>query len=444
MESKTTCKTLRRSAPPDGPANIDAWLEWLENVDGGEIRLGLENCSKIAQELGIDRFVPKVITVAGTNGKGSSCMYLEALLFDLGYKVATYSSPHIVRFNERIRINKCEASSIEICEAFYTLSRTANADKLTYFEFITITTLLIFKRSDLDFIILEVGLGGRLDAVNIVEPDVALITSIGLDHIEWLGKTRDEIGLEKAGIMRTGKPVVCSDQEIPKSIYSHANGLKTDLQVLGVDYFFEIKKNSWEWSTKTTIFSRLPLPGMSGVHQLRNISGALKCLEQLDVDKSALEVSAHNVLPNLHIPGRFQLMPNNFGIEILLDVAHNEAASEVLSRQVLRMTKVRRTCGIIGMLATKDHTGFLKHLLPQLDELYLVNLAKKNAAPAMQIKELVKSLDKKLVTSCYSSCDEALAAVFKNNGSVDRMIITGSFFTVGEATKFIHGKCKDE
>ena len=243
-------KAIRADTPPDAQASMVMWLDWLGNVEGDEVKLGLSNCLDIGTELGLVNLSPKVITVAGTNGKGSCCHYLEALILDLGFKVGTYTSPHITHFNERIRVNGGNVTSKEICDAFYTLSKISRSAALTYFEFITIASLNIFNAYNLDFVVLEVGLGGRLDAVNIVESDVALITSIGLDHIEWLGATREEIALEKAGIMRPGKPVVCSDKEVPRAIYSHAELIEAELSVLGVDYFLEIEDGYWEWSSE--------------------------------------------------------------------------------------------------------------------------------------------------------------------------------------------------
>ena len=429
-------KAIRASAPPNAEANIATWLDWLENVEGSEVNLGLGNCLDIGTSLGLVNLSCKVITVAGTNGKGSSCGYLEALLLDLGHKVGTYTSPHIAYFNERIRINGDNVSAEEICKAFHALSIIPNSSALTYFEFITVASLNIFDTYELDFVILEIGLGGRLDAVNIVESDVALITSIGLDHIEWLGKTREEIALEKAGIMRSGKPAVCSDQEVPRSIYAHAEVIEAELSVLGVDYFLELEDNYWEWSSHGKSFSRLPYPAMLGAHQLRNISGVLKVLDLLNIDEKLLESSVRRVCPSLTIPGRLESIPNSLGFEIFIDVAHNEPAAEILSKQILGMRKVQRTGCILGMLSTKDNVGFLTHLIPLVDHFFLVELDHPDALSAEAIMEIAKNLDKKLETSCHSSCGQVLGEIFESNDFVDRLIITGSFVTVGEATKF--------
>ncbi len=437
MGLETVHKTIRACSPPNAEASLAIWLDWLENVEGDQVKLGLDNCLDIGNDLELVNLSPKVITVAGTNGKGSCCRYLEAFILDLGYKVGTYTSPHIRYFNERIRINGDNISSEEICKAFYMLSTIPNSSALTYFEFITIATLNIFNTYDLDFVILEIGLGGRLDAVNIVESDVALITSIGLDHIEWLGETREKIALEKAGVMRAGKPVVCSDKEVPQAIYSHAEAIEAELSVLGIDYFLELEENYWEWSSRDKSFSMLPYPAMSGAHQLRNISGVLRVLELLNIDGNLLEISLRRVCPSLTIPGRFQSIPNSWGCEIFVDVAHNEPAAEILSKQILGMSKVQRTVCILGMLSTKDNIGFLSHLVPVVDRLFLVGLDHPDALSAEEALEIAKNLDKKLETSCHFSCDQALREIFESNDLVDRLIITGSFITVGEAIKFM-------
>ena len=433
-------KAIRADNPPNAQASMAMWLDWLGNVEGDEVKLGLSNCLDIGAELGLVNLSPKVITVAGTNGKGSCCHYLEALLLDLGFKVGTYTSPHINHFNERIRVNGGNVTSKEICSAFHTLGEISRSAALTYFEFITIASLNIFNDCNLDFVILEIGLGGRLDAVNIVESDVALITSIGLDHIEWLGATREEIALEKAGIMRPGKPVVCSDKEVPRAIYSHAELIEAELSVLGVDYFLEIEDGYWEWSSEDINLVKLPCLAMSGAHQLRNISGVLKVLELLNIGEQVLESSVRKVCPNLTIPGRLQSIPNDLGFEIFVDVAHNEPAAKILSREILGMRKVRKTACIFGMLSTKDNVGFLKHLTSVVDCLYLVELDNVDAISAEAAMEIAKNLDKKLETSCHSSCDQILSEIWANNYLVDRLIITGSFITVGEAMKFIQEK----
>jgi dihydrofolate synthase/folylpolyglutamate synthase len=298
---------------------------------------------------------------------------------------------------------------------------------------------MIFNNYDLDFIVLEVGLGGRLDAINTIEPDVSLITSIGLDHTEWLGNTREEIALEKAGIMRPGKSVVCADKEVPFSIHSHASNIDAKLSVLGVDYSFELEDEFWDWSTKSRAFLALPYPAMFGKHQLRNISGVLKVLELLNIDERLLESSVRKVLPSLAILGRLQSIPNRLGMEIIVDVAHNEPAAEILSRRLQAMNRVKTTVGVLGILEAKDHLSFLKHFVPQLDYLYLVDLDHPRASQAQDVMKLAKSLDKKLETSCHSSCSQILGEIFKNNELIDRMVITGSFVTVGEAIKVIQG-----
>jgi dihydrofolate synthase/folylpolyglutamate synthase len=231
---RTNGSTEELPLKPGVDETLDSWLTWLERSRADEIDLGLERCEQVALNLNLTKLESTVVTVAGTNGKGSSVSLLEAILLEAGYRTGTYSSPHISCFNERIQLSGMNIDDHLLCDAFLRVSLVEGAEQLTYFEFITLAALLIFTSVDIDFVILEVGLGGRLDAVNIIPPDIALITMIGIDHTEWLGDTRELIGLEKAGIMRSGKPVVCSDKMVTDSIYHRANELSSPLFVLGV------------------------------------------------------------------------------------------------------------------------------------------------------------------------------------------------------------------
>ena len=413
--------------------SLDAWLQWLEAGRGEQIDLGLERCKEVAANLDLRTPAPTVITVAGTNGKGSSVAMLESIWRAAGYRVGTYTSPHLVHYNERMRIDGVAADEATICAAFEAVARARGEVPLTYFEFGTLAALSIFERGALDIAILEVGLGGRLDAVNIIDPDVALITTIGLDHEDWLGSTREEIAVEKAGIIRTGRPVVCSDNDMPHSLIDVAEACGARLDVLGVDYAYDTDESTWAWWSGDATLADLPLPRLAGRHQLRNAAGALKVVDILQGRHRVSPGEIHRGLDAVVLHGRFQRIESD--VEYILDVAHNPQAAETFVSTLNALPASGRTHALIGMLKTKDHVEYLRRLLPVVDAWHFATLPGNLGASAEGLQSSVERVGANLSCTCYGSVEDAHLAIVAQVQRGDRIVVLGSFLTVGAVMK---------
>jgi len=367
---------------------LDEWLNYIEECYKRKVELGLERVRVVALKLNLISFSCPVITVAGTNGKGSCVAYLETILRKAGYKIGAYTSPHLLSFNERIRINGNNIDDQSLCEAFAVIDKLDCS--LTYFEFITLAALYIFKGQGLDVLLLEVGLGGRLDAVNVVDNDVAVITSVAIDHVAYLGDTREKIGFEKAGIMRRGKIAVCTDPNPPQSLIKHAKDLGVLLYCIG-DYSEIIK----------LIRSFLP------------------------VDDSIIREG----FTGAFLPGRFQCLTKP--CEIILDVAHNPAAAVFLAKQLSQKFCAEKTLAVVGMLKDKDIAGTLQPMLDLVNDWYVTDL---NVERGAQGKVLWRYLQEFGQKACYTykSVTDAYLKAVANCGKKDRIIVFGSFYTVSE------------
>ena len=307
---------------------LEDWLAWQEGLHFTAIELGLERCMTVAERMGLLHPDFTVISVAGTNGKGSSVSMLRSILMHAGYNTGSYTSPHLVRYNERICLNGVEVSDEMLCAAFARIDQYRGDISLTYFEFGTLAALEIFQRAGIDIAVLEVGLGGRLDAVNCLDADAALITTIELDHENWLGRDRETIAREKAGIMRSGSVAVCSDPNPPQSLFEHAAALGTKLCVPGRDYCHHITNTFWEWQSDTTILCDLPRPSLYNTRQMENAAGVLMVLHSLS-DRFPIDPHAiRRGLQEFNLSGRFQMVPDR--AQLILDVAHNRQAMELL------------------------------------------------------------------------------------------------------------------
>ena len=422
-------------------SSLSQWLSWQETLHPSSIELGLDRVTEVFQRLHPSLPAIPVISVAGTNGKGSSVALLEAIYQNAGYKTACYSSPHIHRYNERIHLNGEEVSDEAICEAFervdqarcHDLNHAQSGNKeisLTYFEFGTLAALDIFYSAEPDVIILEVGLGGRLDAVNIIDADVALITSIGIDHTAWLGHDRETIAREKAGIMRKGRPAVYSSPDMPESIRTVANDVGATLYQRNKDFSWKNGAGfaAWDWQSEQHQRTALPTPSLRGTHQLDNAAGVLMVIECLS-DK--LPVSQKDVkagLLSVSVPGRFQCLGGD--PMHILDVAHNEdsmkSLAELLNGQVCGGYNV----AVLGMLADKDHAAALKVMLPEIKKWYIADLDVPRGTKAQQLADVIKGLDPSADVSCFSDVKQAINAADSEVESGDRVIIFGSFYTV--------------
>lgn len=411
--------------------NLDEWLAWQATLHPKEIALGLERVSTVWQRLSSVPFPCRVISVAGTNGKGSCVAYLEAILRAASYRVGCYTSPHLVRYNERIVIDGQQATDSEICEAFGRIDRARGDIELTYFEFATLAALELFRQADLDVVVLEVGLGGRLDAVNIIDPDVALITTVDIDHTDWLGDTREQIGREKAGIMRRDRPVVFAGRDMPRSVRQSADSLGARLLVAGEDYQWRHQEQGWEWQHPTHPRHSLPLPVMRGDVQLQNAAAVLMVLEclrsELPLDQRAVRFG----LQEATLAGRFQVAGQD--PLLIFDVAHNAEAARTLASNLGDIFCHGTTRAVFSMLDDKAIGEVVRIMQKRVAEWYLFPLQAARAAP---LERLVETLLAEGVGAGrihrHADAEGAYQAALKDATSDDRVVVFGSFYGVGD------------
>jgi dihydrofolate synthase / folylpolyglutamate synthase len=427
---------------------LAAWLERIERLHPKTIDMSLERVRTVARRLNIGFDCPVVI-VGGTNGKGSTCTLIASILQQAGYKVALHTSPHLVRFKERAVFNGAEVADavlvpyLERVEAarvggFDRLSPSGLQEiSLTYFEFTLLAILLWFMDCAPDAVVLEVGLGGRLDAVNIIDADVSVVTSVDLDHIEYLGPTREHIGWEKAHIYRAGRPAICADPVPPQRLVEYAHSIGADLWLFGRDFNYSGDKQQWNWAGRGMRRSALAYPGLRGANQLLNASAALAVLEAL---KDKLPVSQQAVRTGLlmaEIPGRFQVLPGR--PTVILDVAHNPHAAAVLAQNLEQMGFYAYTWAVFGAMKDKDLDGVIEKLKGSVDHWLLTDLPTPRAATALQLQEKLAAhgivgsskKGKERMIETFASPAQALARAKADAGQDDRILVFGSFYTVG-------------
>ena len=428
-------------ALPPHPTTLPEWLAHAERLHPVTIDMGLERVQRVAQRMNLALSCP-VITVAGTNGKGSTCAMLEAVYTQSGYRTGVYTSPHLVHFEERCRIAGEPVATDDLLPAFAEVEEARKgqggdeAISLSYFEFTTLAILRTLSRAGLDVAILEVGLGGRLDAVNIIDTDCAVITCIALDHMALLGNDREAIGYEKAGIMRTGRPVVVSDPVPPQSVLDRALEIGADLWRIGKDFHFAGDQQQWGWAMHPSHGGRryagLAYPALRGANQLVNASGVLGAVEAL---RSKLPVTAQavrNGLALVELPGRFQIVPGT--PTLVLDVAHNPHSVAALTENLDAMGYYPTTHAVFGAMADKDLGAMLERIAPLIDRWHLTDLPLPRASTAAALAETLKvhpATAKSTVAGCHTSPMEALHAAVSHADPADRIVVFGSFFTVG-------------
>jgi dihydrofolate synthase/folylpolyglutamate synthase len=391
--------------------------------------MGLARITRVKESLGL-KFACPVITVGGTNGKGSTCAFLESILLAAGYKVACHTSPHLLRFNERARLNGADVSDADLLKAFERVEqarcRLSDPPTLTYFEFTTLAIMDIFANASVDAVILEVGMGGRLDAVNIVDADCAIVTSIDLDHMAYLGNTREAIAFEKAGIFRTRAIAICADPMPPTSLINHANAIGADLWLMGKDYSFTGDQQQWGWTGRGKRFSGLGYPALRGANQLLNASAVIAALIALH---DRLPVSAQDIrngLALVELPGRFQVLPGR--PTVVLDVAHNPHAAATLAESIEAMAYHPYTYAVFGAMADKDIDGVLKPLLNTVDYWYCTDLPTPRAASASDLAKRLLAFNKEALV--FMDPGAAYQAALDKAGEGDRILVFGSFYTV--------------
>ena len=409
---------------------LSEWLVHCEQLHPQAIDMGLDRVRQVAQRMSLRLTMP-VITVAGTNGKGSTCALLEAIYLQAGYKTGVYTSPHLVHFEERCRLVG-ESPHADVFAAAFAVVEAARLDtSLTYFEFSTLAILKMLSDAGLDVVILEVGLGGRLDAVNIIDPDCAIITSIDLDHTALLGTDRDSIGLEKAGIMRAGHAVVISDPVPPESVVKQAQALGADAWLLGKDFNFSGDQLQWSWAGRGRRYSGLAYPALRGANQLLNASGVLAAVEVMRPQLPVTAQAIRNGLAMVELTGRFQIVPGE--PVLVLDVAHNPHSVAALAANLDAMGFYPTTHAVFGAMADKDLDSMLKKLLPLVDVWYFTDLPLPRASTAQQLAADWATLNtrKDVRASVHETPQKALDAAILAAGPTDRILVFGSFYTVG-------------
>ena len=420
------------------PTTLPEWLAHCERLHPKAIDMGLGRVKTVADRMGLAFDCP-IITVAGTNGKGSSCAMLEAILSEAGYRTGVYTSPHLVDFEERCRVRReiVNATDLATCFARVESHRAQKGAEvsLTYFEFTTLAILQLLADAKLDVVILEVGLGGRLDAVNILDADCALITSIDLDHMEFLGNTRELIGFEKAGIMRPGKPAVVSDPMPPRSVLDHAAAIGADLWRFGEDFNFSGDKQQWGWAGRGRRYAGLAYPALRGANQLVNASGVLAALTAVRDRLPVTAQAVRNGLSLVELPGRFQIIPGT--PTLVLDVANNPHSVAALTENLDAMGFYPCTHAVFGAMADKDLGPMLARVGPLIDKWYFTDLPTPRAAAGTQLQARWQALNTRLDASAqaFTSPEQALRAAVEAADPADRIVVFGSFYTVGGILK---------
>ena len=412
------------------------WLAHAEHLHAKNIDMGLDRVRAVADRMGL-RFDCPVITVAGTNGKGSTCAMLESILTHAGYRTAVYTSPHLVHFEERLRLAGEAVDAAKLTAHFAAVERARAEISLTYFEFTTLALLHCAAQERPDVAILEVGLGGRLDAVNIVDADCAVITSIDLDHMDWLGPDRESIGFEKAGILRAGKPAIVSDPVPPQSVLDHARAIGADLWRVGHDFNVSGDPQQWGWSGRGRRYSGLAYPALRGANQLINAAGVLAALESLRPRLPINAQAVRNGLAMVDLPGRFQIVPGQPAL--VLDVAHNPHAVAALAENLDAMGFYPTTHAVFGVMADKDLASILARIGPVIDRWYFTDLPTPRAASAVDVHARWQAQNRRsdVSASVHATPLAALQAAIDAADPADRIVVFGSFFAVGGV--LVHG-----
>ena len=415
---------------------LDDWLAHCEQLHPKTIDMGLDRVRAVAERMGL-RFDCPVFTVAGTNGKGSTCAMLEAILTQAGFRTGLFTSPHLVRFEERCRIRGQNVDAADLIAAFARVESARAEISLTYFEFTTLAILDTLARAGLDAVILEVGLGGRLDAVNIIDTDCAIITSIDIDHAELLGDTREKIGFEKAGILRTGRPAIVSDPVPPQSVIDRATEIGADLWLLGRDFNYSGDKQQWAWAGRGRRYAGLAYPALRGANQLINASGVLAALTAMRQQLPVTAQAVRNGLALVDLPGRFQVVPGQPAL--VLDVAHNPHSVAALALNLDAMGFYPTTHAVFGAMADKDLAPMLQRMDPLVDRWYFADLPTPRAASGAALQAAWQAVTKRTdaVSAVFSTPLDALHAAAAKAQAADRIVVFGSFYTVGGV--LVHG-----
>jgi dihydrofolate synthase / folylpolyglutamate synthase len=414
---------------------LDDWLAWLETLSPHEIVLGLDRVQDVMARLELGR-PARVVHVAGTNGKGSCAAMLESLFRELGGTVGCYTSPHILDYNERIRVDGAPVRDAEIVAAFERVEAVRQGVPLTYFEYGTLAALVVFERAGAASLVLEIGMGGRLDAVNAVEPDAGIVTNVTLDHCDWLGPDVETIAREKAGIMRAAKPLVFGSEEVPRTIVSEAERIGAELRLAGRDFGYRRGEDGrWRWRGRAASLEDLAMPSLYGSVQLRNASAVLAVCEAMQLDRLLVPDVVNRAFGRIGVPGRFQWVETGRR-RWLLDVAHNVDAARVLGESLDELAHPGPVTAIIGVLADKDAAGIVDALQPRVDHWVAVTPDSPRAIAARELASLVANRCNKPCLVVGTPAD-ALRHVESHASGDTLVLVTGSFYTVGPALEWL-------
>ncbi|OAN13562.1 bifunctional folylpolyglutamate synthase/dihydrofolate synthase [Photobacterium jeanii] len=415
---------------PTATAPLADWLSYLEQLHTSAIDLGLDRAQAVAERGQLTKPAPKVITVAGTNGKGSTCAILEAILLDAGYKVGVYSSPHLVRYNERVRINGEELADDAHSQAFAQIEQYRGEISLSLFEFGTLAALELFKSNGVDVVLLEVGLGGRLDATNIVDHDVSVITSLAIDHVDWLGDDIEVIGYEKAGIFRSGKPAICGQPTPPASVAAHADDIGAKLFQVGYQFDYQVEGDTWRWHSGCFELDDLPVPALP----LPNSATALMALGTAELDISDCNIV--NGLKKVVLAGRMERVSEQ--PLVIMDVAHNPHSAQYFAKQLVKLKQKEgkaRIHAVVAMLHDKDIAATIAEMTDVVDAWYPASLEGPRAAKAEEIIAHVGD-----GVSGFATPEQAYDHALSQAQPDEMVIVFGSFYTVGQIASHIAAK----
>lgn len=427
----------RRAAPLTAGSDLEDWLRWQESLNPRLVDLGLERCARVAEAMGLGAPSMPVVTVAGTNGKGSCIAYLTAILESAGFRVAAYTSPHLARYNESLRIHGRQVRDQELLAAFDNVERVRGDVPLTFFEFRTLAALDIIAGERPDVALLEVGLGGRLDAVNLVDADVAVVTTVDVDHVDWLGPDRESIGREKAGIFRRRRPAVYGEPSPPRSVVEHARALDTELNVVGEAYSWWRDGDGWCWRGAGVDYEALPAPGMSGAFQYANAATAIMAARLLAPRLCVEAAAIRDGVARARLPGRQQILPGP--VERIVDVAHNGQAARELAVTLGERPCEGRTHAVIGMLADKDVSAVAGALAGQVDIWHAASLPGPRGGDGAALGAVLLRLAPNRAVSIHGDVAAAWQAAMGGASEGDRIVAFGSFVTARAVLELVDG-----